>query len=187
MGAHLYQCCVCPTHFGGSRRRRNWFCEREGGQHIRWFSTGWVEVSCPSRSNVTKPKSSQIDFYSLPHWIAYWAVGWQTSISLYKDKIYTLVQTMFQTLEYVLPSNRRAVDEYLFHPSFWRIELLLRSTRSVNPKVLQDPDLTRITELYSIAEEERIEANLRDVAYELDTPATVSLITGEGRIERVRS
>ena len=93
---------------------------------------------------------------------------------------------MFQTLEYVLPSNRRAVDEYLFHPSFWRIELLLRSTRSVNPKVLQDPDLTRTTELYSIAEEERIDANLRDVAYELDTPATVSLITGEGRIERVR-
>jgi len=94
---------------------------------------------------------------------------------------------MFQTLEYVLPSNRRAVDEYLFHPSFWRIELLLRSTRSVNPKVLQDSDLMRITEHYSIAEEERIDANLRDVAYELDTLATVSLITGEGRIERVRS
>ena len=94
---------------------------------------------------------------------------------------------MFQMLEYVLPSNRRAVDEYLFHPSFWRIELLLRSTRSVNPKTLQDPDLTRMTELYSTAEEERIDGNLRDVAYELDTPATVSLITGEGRIERVCS
>jgi hypothetical protein len=42
-----------------------------------------------------------------------------------------------------------------------------------------------MTEVYSTAEEERLDANLRDVAYELDTPATVSLITGEGRIERV--
>ena len=64
---------------------------------------------------------------------------------------------------------------------------MLRSTRTVNPKILQDPDLTRMTEIYSTAEEERIDANLRDVAYELDTPTTVSLITGEGRIERVRS
>jgi len=34
-------------------------------------------------------------------------------------------------------------------------------------------------------EEERLERNLEDVEYELDTPATVSLVTGEGRIERV--
>lgn len=92
---------------------------------------------------------------------------------------------MFETLNHVLPSNRRAVDEYLFHPSFWRIELLLRSTRSVNPAIFSDPDLTKITDLYTNAEEERIELNLQDVAYELDTPATVSLITGVGRIERV--
>jgi len=125
-------------------------------------------------------------FFSLPTWIAYWAVGWQASISVYKNKIYALVQTMFQTLEHVLPSNRRAVDEYLFHPSFWRIELLLRSTRSVSSKILSDSDLARITELYTSAEEERLDNSLQDVAYELDTTATVSLITGEGRIERVR-
>lgn len=92
---------------------------------------------------------------------------------------------MFQVLEHVLPSNRRAIDEYLFHASFWRIELLLRSTRSINYKMMSDVDLARITEMYSTAEEERIDANLKDVGYELDTPATVSLVTGEGRIERV--
>lgn len=124
-------------------------------------------------------------FDSLPTWIAFWAVGWQASISKYKTQIYTLVQTMFQVLEHVLPSNRRAIDEYLFHASFWRIELLLRSTRSISFKVMADQDLARITEAYSAAEEERIETNLKDVAYELDTPATVSLVTGEGRIERV--
>ncbi|KAF9444007.1 hypothetical protein P691DRAFT_712505 [Macrolepiota fuliginosa MF-IS2] len=122
--------------------------------------------------------------WSLPEWFAYWAVGWQISITQYKSKIYGLVQSMFEMLDHVLPSNRRGVDEYLFHPSFWRIELILRSTRSVNPKMLNDSDLVRYTEMYTAEEESRLEMNLEDVGYELDTTATVSLVTGEGRIER---
>ncbi|KXN86242.1 hypothetical protein AN958_10320 [Leucoagaricus sp. SymC.cos] len=122
--------------------------------------------------------------WSLPEWFAYWAVGWQISITQYKSKIYGLVQSMFEMLEYVLPSNRRGVDEYLFHPSFWRIELILRSTRSVNPKMLSDPDLVRYTDMYTAEEEKRLKMNLEEVGYELDTTATVSLVTGEGRIER---
>ncbi|KAF9526891.1 hypothetical protein CPB83DRAFT_769552 [Crepidotus variabilis] len=141
--------------------------------------TGFVSVK-----EVNTFVASRPDGWSLPTWIAYWAVGWQASISQYKSKIYTLVQEMFRTLEHVLPSNRRAVDEYLFHPSFWRIELLLRSTRSVNFKVLSDPDLARAADSYTAAEEERLDNSLSDVAYELDTTATVQLITGEGRIER---
>ncbi|KAF9462351.1 hypothetical protein BDZ94DRAFT_1322722 [Collybia nuda] len=141
--------------------------------------TGFVSVKEVNTFVAERP-----DGWSLPHWIAYWAVGWQASMSRYKDKIYELVQEMFGTLEHVLPSNRRAVDEYLFHTSFWRIELLLRSTRSVNPKILSDPELVKITENYTNFEEERLDRNLQDVAYELDTSTTVSLITGEGRIER---
>ncbi|KAJ3575378.1 hypothetical protein NP233_g1131 [Leucocoprinus birnbaumii] len=122
--------------------------------------------------------------WSLPEWFAYWAVGWQISITQYKSKIYGLVQSMFEMLEYILPSNRRGVDEYLFHPSFWRIELILRSTRSVNPKMMSDSDLVRYTDMYTAEEEKRLEASLEDVGYELDTTATVALVTGEGRIER---
>ncbi|KAJ3506012.1 hypothetical protein NLJ89_g7110 [Agrocybe chaxingu] len=161
--------------------------------------TGFVSVKEVNTFVASRPEG-----WSLPTWIAYWAVGmssylpfqcrlsylivsrtgWQASISHYKSKIYGLVQMMFQTLEHVLPSNRRAVDEYLFHPSFWRIELLLRSTRSSSSKILSDPDLARITEMYTTAEEERLDMSLQDVNYELDTTGTVSLITGEGRIER---
>ncbi|GLB44990.1 hypothetical protein LshimejAT787_1900680 [Lyophyllum shimeji] len=111
--------------------------------------TGFVSVKEVNTFVAERPEN-----WSLPHWIAYWAV----------------VQT--------------AVDEYLFHSSFWRIELLLRSTRSVGSKVLSDPDLAKTTESYETTEEERLDANLRDVNYELDTPDTVSLITGAGRIER---
>ncbi|EKM75603.1 hypothetical protein AGABI1DRAFT_64395 [Agaricus bisporus var. burnettii JB137-S8] len=122
--------------------------------------------------------------WSLPEWFAFWAVGWQISVTQYKSKIYELVRSMFEMLDYVLPSNRRGVDEYLFHTSFWRIELLLRSTTPVNPMMLLDNDLVRYTEMYTAAEEKRLETNLEDVGYELDTTATVSLVTGEGRIER---
>ncbi|KAG6908712.1 hypothetical protein DXG01_003645, partial [Tephrocybe rancida] len=141
--------------------------------------TGFISIKEVNTFVAERPEN-----WSLPHWIAYWAAGWQSSMSHYKEKIYELVQTMFQVLEYILPSNRRAVDEYLFHPSFWRIELLLRSTRSVGSKVLADPDLSKMTEVYERYEEERLDDNLHGVAYELDTPATVSLITGAGRIER---
>lgn len=51
--------------------------------------------------------------------------------------------------------------------------------------MLSDSDLVRYTEMYTAEEEKRLEMNLEDVGYELDTTATVSLVTGEGRIERV--
>lgn len=92
---------------------------------------------------------------------------------------------MFHTLGHVLPSNRRYTDEYLFHSSFWRIELLLRSTRSISSKIILDPNLSTMSESYERVEEERLVTNLQDIAYELDSPATVSLITGGRRIERV--
>jgi hypothetical protein len=38
---------------------------------------------------------------------------------------------------------------------------------------------------YAKEEEERMEANLKLVAYEIDTPDTLALITGSGRIEKV--
>ncbi|KAG5731843.1 hypothetical protein E4T56_gene13803 [Termitomyces sp. T112] len=141
--------------------------------------TGFVSIKEVNTFVAERPEN-----WTLPHWIAYWAVGWQASMSHYKELIYELVRTIYQTLEHVLPSNRKAVDEYLFHPSFWRIELLLRSTRSVNPKILSDVELVKMTESYQRYEEERLDANLSDVAYELDTTATVALITGAGRIER---
>ncbi|PFH49014.1 hypothetical protein AMATHDRAFT_76430 [Amanita thiersii Skay4041] len=141
--------------------------------------TGYISVN-----EVNAFVSERPEGWDLPHWIAYWAVGWQVSISKYKSKIYGIVQEMFDILQYVLPSNRRAVDEYLFHTSFWRIELLLRSTHSANSSVLSDPDLSKVTQSFAQSEEDRIKANLEEVGYELDSPATVTLITGVGRIER---
>ncbi|KJA15486.1 hypothetical protein HYPSUDRAFT_58773 [Hypholoma sublateritium FD-334 SS-4] len=143
--------------------------------------TGFISIKEVNNFTESCPKG-----WSLPHWIAYWAVGWQANVSLYKNKIYSLIQTMFQTLEHVHSSNKRAVDEYLCQRVFWRIELLLRATRSINPNIMSDsPDLIRMTESYAASEEEKLTRNLEGVGYYLDTATTVTLVTGEGRIERV--
>jgi hypothetical protein len=49
-----------------------------------------------------------------------------------------------------------------------------------------DPVLAKLTDAYIRSEEARLEKNLSSVGYSVDSPATVSLITGAGRFERVR-
>ncbi|KAF9546118.1 hypothetical protein CPC08DRAFT_675601 [Agrocybe pediades] len=128
--------------------------------------------------------TSRPDGWSLPHWIAYWAVGWHASVTHYKNKIYGLVQMMSRTLEHVLPANRWIVDRYLDDGTFREIELLLRSTRSIKGNIAYDTNLSRITDSYSSLEERMLREKLEKISYELDSPTTVSLITGGGRIER---
>lgn len=92
---------------------------------------------------------------------------------------------MYQTLEYVKIANRQSIDLYLFGTAFTRVEILIRSLRPVNDLAEYDSRFFQIATEYTTAEEQRMESNLNHIKYELDTPATISLVTGEGRIERV--
>lgn len=92
---------------------------------------------------------------------------------------------MHRDLEAVKPDNRFIVDWYLDLDCFRTIEQLLRSTKSTDENERLDPDLAKLTDAYVTSEEERLEKNLKSVGYNIDSPATVSLITGAGRIERV--
>lgn len=94
---------------------------------------------------------------------------------------------MLDLVDKVLPGNRKAVDEYLSHYSFLRLELLLRSTKSASSTVFDDQDLAAIISTFTNAEEKRFDAKLASVGYEIDAAATIPLITGPGRIERVRT
>ncbi|KAI3602849.1 hypothetical protein WG66_011217 [Moniliophthora roreri] len=127
---------------------------------------------------------SRPEGWTLPHWIAYWAAGWHVSIDKYKHRIYRLIQDMIKCAREVLPENRRSVDQYLSHLTFDRIELLLRSTRSLSHTFSADRYLIQATDAYTESEEKRLVRALDGMAYELDTPETVSLVTGPGRIER---
>ncbi|KAK7062915.1 hypothetical protein VNI00_000413 [Paramarasmius palmivorus] len=141
--------------------------------------TGFVTIK-----EVNTFAESRPDDWTLPHWIAYWAAGWHASVEKYKNYIYRLIQDMIKASRAALPENRQALDQYLSDQTFGRIELLLRSTRSLNHPISADRCLSQATEAYTRLEEERLEEALSRMAYEIDTPEVVSLITGPGRIER---
>lgn len=85
---------------------------------------------------------------------------------------------MFDTLENVLPFNRGIVDMYLGSEAFCRIDLLLQSITPYRCK--DDSDLTEKIRPYVLQEEDRIRCNPEAVAYEIDAPNTLALITGPG-------
>ncbi|KAG6896010.1 hypothetical protein C0992_010910 [Termitomyces sp. T32_za158] len=84
----------------------------------------------------------------------------------------------------VRPENRQALDLHLYKRVFYELELLLRSTKTFGEEIGLLPELERLRDQYTCQEEERIHADLQKIAYTLDSPATVSLVTGQGRIER---
>ncbi|KAJ3559705.1 hypothetical protein NP233_g11198 [Leucocoprinus birnbaumii] len=141
--------------------------------------TGFISIKEANTFAAERPKG-----WTLLHWLAFWAKGWQRSISRYQNQIYLIIQEMHRQLGNVKTNNRFIVDWYLFSDSFRTIEQLLRSTQRVDDNEQINSNLERLTELYVRSEEERLERNLQGVDYNIDSPATVSVITGQGRIER---
>ncbi|KIK64541.1 hypothetical protein GYMLUDRAFT_416337 [Collybiopsis luxurians FD-317 M1] len=151
--------------------------------------TGFISIKEVNTFVGSKP-----DGWSLPVWIAYWAAGWHADMVRYKRKIHAIVRKMYQVLDYDtiagpsnesrnLPANRYSLDEYMYSEPFTRIDLLLRSLQPRDPNV-DDTKLKHIIDVYSSSEEVRLQENLESVAYDIDTPGTVALVTGPGRIER---
>ncbi|KIK50286.1 hypothetical protein GYMLUDRAFT_266202 [Collybiopsis luxurians FD-317 M1] len=142
-------------------------------------ATGFITIK-----EVNVFTSSRLFGWSLPCWIAFWAVGWQTSIDQYRTQIYDLLEQMISLSGTVQADNRTYVDKYLSHSVFNEIEQLLRVTKSPNPANYLDPELMRYMDEYTMQEERTLERKMSSIAYDLDGPATVSLVTGPGRIER---
>jgi hypothetical protein len=82
----------------------------------------------------------------------------------------------------VKPANVQAADTYF---AIQRVELLLRSTRSALGTIYSDARLSRIADAFQDLEEEKIVTQLDGLLYGLDDTATLCLITGSRRIERV--
>ncbi|KXN81070.1 hypothetical protein AN958_06143 [Leucoagaricus sp. SymC.cos] len=141
--------------------------------------TGFISIKEANTFAIQRPKG-----WTLLRWLAFWAKGWHHSLSKYKNQIYLFVQEMHQDLEYVKPDNRFLVDWYLDGDHFRTIEQLVRSTNLPDENEQLGAELSHITDSYVKSEEERLERNLKSVGYNIDSPATVSLITGHGRIER---
>ena len=99
----------------------------------------------------------------------------------YRDKIVEICAKMFSIRPLIHSSNRNAVDKYL--QTVWkRVCTLTSSLVSTS----QADTLQARFQSYVDAEEQRLREGLETVRYDIDAIDTLSLITGPGRIEKVR-
>ncbi|KAJ7901712.1 hypothetical protein B0H14DRAFT_1250148 [Mycena olivaceomarginata] len=137
-------------------------------------ASGFVTVAEANTFTTSRP----ID-WSLCHWIAYWAIGFHQSLSVYATKIRELIAKMFALRTRVLPANRTAVNSYL--------ETIYQGVTSLESGLAPcyvNEALQEKFSSYVEAEEERLRGNLEAVDYDLDAANTLTLVTGQGRIER---
>ncbi|KAM5530344.1 hypothetical protein V8D89_015985 [Ganoderma adspersum] len=139
-------------------------------------ASGFITVAEVNEFTTTPSRPAE---WSLPHWLAYWAIGWQMTATKYRDMITNISAKMFAIRTDIHPANRNAVDEYL--QKVWQpISTLTCSfLRTSQPESL----LERFRS-YIDAEEQRLRKNLETVKYDIDDRDTLLLVIGPGRIEK---
>ncbi|KAF8843364.1 hypothetical protein BDN67DRAFT_924335 [Paxillus ammoniavirescens] len=141
--------------------------------------SGFVSVKEVNTLTSSRPKG-----WSLPHWLAYWGAGWHSVTWEYSLRIRRVVQTMYDHLPSVHPTNRSDVDLYLDAAPFQLVDFLCSSVRPCEDEIYHDEQLDEKIRPYMQEEEARIVANLESVAWNIDATNTLALIVGPGRIER---
>ncbi|KAJ7913942.1 hypothetical protein B0H13DRAFT_1612003 [Mycena leptocephala] len=143
-------------------------------------ASGFATVGEVNRFTSMRPKD-----WSLPHWIAYWAIGHHQAMTIYVQKINELMAKMFAILPRIRRTNKSLANGYLTRVHS-RVYVL---TEAVNPCYVDDasrfPDSgkDRFT-AYIKTEEVRIRGYLEAVHYDIDASNTIELVTGKGRIDR---
>ncbi len=111
--------------------------------------------------------------------------GFKWSLFDYTQKMEDLFAKMEGVRSVVLPPNREAVDRYFGF--VWEIvHPLTAAVLSQSSLQSSGPDDSKRFKSYLEAVETRLGNNLRAVNYVIDGVDTVPLITGVGRIEKVR-
>ncbi|KAF8516788.1 hypothetical protein JB92DRAFT_2909192 [Gautieria morchelliformis] len=137
-------------------------------------ASGFITVAEANTFTTSRPLG-----WSLPYWIAYWAVGWHQALTEYSVNIRDIVGKMFAVLPTIRPENRNAVNDYLlavYEPVTTLID-------SINYCPRSDALRARFKS-YTDSEEERLRINLDEIDYDIDAMDTLALVTGPGRIER---
>ncbi|KAJ6475237.1 hypothetical protein C8R47DRAFT_1220710 [Mycena vitilis] len=135
-----------------------------------------VKLPCAEANTFTTSRPLE---WSLTHWTAYWAIGFHQAMSLYAIKVREIMAKLFALRNRVLPANRTAVNSYL--------EAVYQDVTSLESGVAPCYVNEALQERFSSfveAEEARLRGNLEAVDYDLDAANTLTLVTGQGRIER---
>ncbi|GJJ12736.1 hypothetical protein Clacol_006981 [Clathrus columnatus] len=117
--------------------------------------------------------------WSLPHWIAYWAAGWEQTMVEYVDKIRDILDKMFSILPNIKMENQGPVNQYLrgVYSGVWSLQ------QAVNYYPRNYALQARFAS-YVESEETRLRERLEEIAYDIDASDTLALVTGPGRLER---
>ena len=97
---------------------------------------------------------------------------------------------MHKAKDTALPDNRMMINQYLVSETIVRVNELLAGVNKGRDDILRidlnDKNLIERTIARTREEERRLKKNLEHIAFAIDGPDTLSLITGRGRIETVR-
>jgi hypothetical protein len=98
----------------------------------------------------------------------------------YCEKIEEIFDGMIRLAYEVLPENRKEVNEYI--GNVWTaVTTFVQSFK----REKGTEDLKSKFEPHVVAEEARLQRNLEDIKYDIDSYDTIQLIAGEGRVEMV--
>ncbi|KAI0325467.1 hypothetical protein GY45DRAFT_1348843 [Cubamyces sp. BRFM 1775] len=137
-------------------------------------ASGFITIAEVNQFTSSRPKD-----WSLPHWLAYWAIGWQMTATYYRGKVVELLAKMFAMRPRIHQANTEAVQKYL--------SKVYRRATTLTSSVIctfQDDSLKARFQSYVNAEEQRIREGLETVRYDVDAMDTLTLITGPGRITK---
>ncbi|KAI9059697.1 hypothetical protein FKP32DRAFT_1541614, partial [Trametes sanguinea] len=136
-------------------------------------TSGYISVSEINRFMQRLPQ--ELD-WSVPTWLAFWAVGWKCAASAYLDEIRMMVLEFHDALPEVLSVNRPGINAYLKVIPVW--------TLLAGMERYYDSGASSRFKPYIDMEEERIKANLEKFNYRINARDTLKLIIGSSRIER---
>ncbi|KAJ7283321.1 hypothetical protein C8J57DRAFT_1292139 [Mycena rebaudengoi] len=137
--------------------------------------SGWINIAEANHFARLRPRS-----WSLIRWFAFWAAGWQLTVTWYRYRIYNILVAMIRLVHRVKPANIQAANTYMAGWEIYNVELLLRTTHSAEPEYMYEDN----TQLRSLArefhklEEAKLKIQLNRLRYKLDNIDTLQLVTG---------
>ena len=103
----------------------------------------------------------------------------------HKNRIYNILSAMLSLAQRLKLANMQAANGYLTGPEMQRLELLLRSTRTMDTPALEGTPLRHITDEYRKKEAQKFADRLKILQYELDEVPTIRLIAKKRHVENV--
>ncbi|TCD61202.1 hypothetical protein EIP91_008790 [Steccherinum ochraceum] len=126
--------------------------------------------------------------WSLPHWIAYWTVGFESTVRWYYNRIVALQAKIWSALKDVLPANRKYTNEFNQSDAvFYYIDFILagiQESGNIEAGQRKFSLWNRRFKSFVDHEERRLDEVLSKVCYQIDDENTLALIVGHARPEQ---